>query len=94
MMDIDGQSLRDALADSTDVIKNVDRADQDLARALIASAVNDACQRWIPVHVVSEAMVCELIALLDDHASAERAAGLLRAFADVLDRPNTSPGLN
>ena len=93
-MDINGQSLRAALADSTEVIKDVDRADQDLARALIASAVKDACQRWIPVYVVSEALVSELMALLDDHASAERAATLLRAFADILDRQSTSSGFN
>jgi len=65
-------------------VARVDAQDVETARKLIAAAVHQAGEAWLPANVIAEALACELVEYTSHHAEAATVAALLVEVAGLL----------
>lgn len=68
-------------------ILEVDDGDRTAARAAISEAVEALKERWIPVHLIGEAMGLELLLLSQTAGSEAELAAMLRRLARAVEAP-------
>jgi hypothetical protein len=68
-------------------ILEVDDGDRTAARAAISEAVEALKERWIPVHLIGEAMALELLLLSQTAGSEAELAAMLRRLARAVEAP-------
>tara|TARA_B110000483_G_scaffold218363_1_gene271615 strand:+ start:2536 stop:2805 length:270 start_codon:yes stop_codon:yes gene_type:complete len=70
------------------MIEEVGNASKEIARELIHSGVRNAQIKSIKVHLVTEALILEIIDIVRTRRDDRKVAELLRALASSVDKPS------
>jgi len=70
---------------TNELIEEVRNVDKEIARELVHSGVRNAQSKWIEAHLITEALVLEIIDIVRTTRDDRKVAELLRALASSLD---------
>ena len=68
-----------------ELIAEVQAADRDAARLAVGKGVEEAQEQWIEASLIAEALIHELVALVENNNSSGTTATYLRELAQTLD---------
>ena len=80
-----GRSVSDLTMERVNEIAEVDASDRKQARLAIAGGVRAAEENWIAAHFIAEALVLELVTVVQGNRSGAEVAAYLRSLAHTLE---------